>query len=291
MGGFSVALPLLQKLPNEAMLYFGDTVHLPFGPRPADEVREFSLAITSFLIGQGAKLVIIACNTATVAGLAACRAAFPDTPILGMIEPGCTAALAASRNRSVAVVGTEGTIDSREAERALLARDPGVQIVARENEELLRLAEQGGGVDPALLRRLVQESIPPALAAGADTLLLACTDYACIRSTIDDVVPPGVTVIDPAEAVVDEAARILTERGLLREDADPPRHRFCLSSLTAVPQFRDCGEAFLGIQIVALEGVDPHTTYLSAHLPTFGCYCDEAEWTADPIVSVQSRRE
>jgi glutamate racemase len=251
----------LRKLPNEALLYFGDTVHLPFGPRPAAEVREFSLAITSYLIGQGAKLVIIACNTATVAGLAACQAAFPDTPILGMIEPGAAAALAASRRRSVAVVGTKGTIDSGEAERALLTRDPHVQIVARENEALLRLAEQGGGDDPALLRRLVEESIPPALAAGADALLLACTDYACIRAAVDVVVPPGVTVIDPAEAVVDETARLLAERGLRREEAAKPRHRFCLSSLTAVPQFRACGETFLGITIDELDEVDPHATY------------------------------
>ena len=253
MGGFSVARPLLRRLPNEAMLYFGDTAHLPYGPRPADEVRELSLAICDFLIGQGAKLVIIACNTATAAGLAACRTAYPDVPILGMIQPGVDAALAATRKNSVAVVGTKGTIDSGEVERELLARRPSMRVVARENEALLRLAEQGGGDDPVLLRRLARESIPPALASGADALLLACTDYTCIRDVVDEVVPPGVTVIDPAEAVVEAAAELLAARGELREAPDPPRNRFSVSSLGAVPQFKECGEAFLGIRIERLE--------------------------------------
>ena len=255
MGGFAVARPLLHLLPNEAMLYFGDTAHLPYGPRPVEEVRAFSLAICEFLIREGAKLVIIACNTATAAGLATCRAAFPDVPILGMIEPGVVAALSTTRGGAVAVVGTKGTIDSGIVEAELRARRPSVRVVARENEALLRLAEQGGGDDLALLRCLARESIPPALAEGADTLLLACTDYTCIRAVVDEVVPDGVTVIDPAEAVVEAAAALLAARGLLREESDPPRQRFCVSSRSAVPQFKSSAEAFLGIGIDRLEEV------------------------------------
>jgi glutamate racemase len=255
MGGLSVAKPLLERLPHETLLYVGDTANLPFGPKSIETVRQISLEICDFLIREGAKLVIIACNTATAAGLAACQEAFPDVPILGMVTPGVRAALAATRGGGIAVVGTLGTITSGEVERAIRAQDASVRIVARENEDLLRLAEQGGGDNPALLHQLAEASIPPALADGADTLLLACTDYTCIRSAVDAVVPSGVIVIDPAEAVVDEAAALLLARGLARTTPDPPRHRFCVTDPLAVPQFRDHARAAFGIEIGHLESI------------------------------------
>ena len=138
MGGLSVAKPLLEQLPHEALLYLGDTANLPFGPKPVEVVRQISLEICDFLIREGAKLVIIACNTATAAGLSACQEAFPDVPILGMIEPGVRAALNATRGGGIAVVGTLGTVTSGEVERAIRAQDAAVRIVSRENEALLR---------------------------------------------------------------------------------------------------------------------------------------------------------
>lgn len=212
LGGLAVLREVNRLLPDEECLFLGDTLRQPYGPRTVEEVRQYTIEITGYLIKQGAKMVLIGCNTASIAGGEAAQACYPDVPVIGMIQPGVRAALKASRSKRIGVWGTEITVASKAYDQLIIKTDPMAEVVGVSCPTLLRLAEKGKIDDRPYLRKLATDDFQNVAKFKADTLILGCTDFTCVRDIIDEVVGNQVVVVDPAEEVVREASRILKER-------------------------------------------------------------------------------
>lgn len=213
LGGLAVLREVNRLLPGEDCLFVGDTLRQPYGPRTIEEVRQYSIEITAYLIEKGAKLVLIACNTASIAGGDAAQASYPDIPVIGMIQPGVKAALRATRNKRLGVWGTEITIASQAYDQMIVDFDPQAEVVGVACSTLLRLAEKGKISDRPYLHKLASQDFKNVAEFKADTLILGCTDFTCVRDIIDEVVGNQAVVVDPAEEVVHEAARVMQEQG------------------------------------------------------------------------------
>ena len=213
VGGLSVLRHLRAELPAEDCLYFADQAHIPYGPRPAEQVFAFTAAITGFLLARHTKLVVVACNTATTAALDRLRQTFPDLPFVGM-EPAVKPAAAQTRSGVVGVLATPGTLSS-DRYASLMARfAANVRVLEDPCLGLVQLIEAGAS-QSAETRTLLERAVAPMLAAGADTLVLGCTHYPFIRPLLEEIAGPDVTIIDPAPAVARHTRNVLQQRGRL----------------------------------------------------------------------------
>ncbi|MDO8500552.1 MAG: glutamate racemase [Gemmatimonadaceae bacterium] len=251
IGGLTVVRELIRQLPNESIIYFGDTARVPYGPKSPDTVLRYSREITSFLRGEGVKAVVIACNTATAHALSALKEE-NDLPIVGVIEPGARAAAGATRSGRVGVIGTQGTIHSRAYERAISAVSPGAEITALACPLFVPLVEEGW-LDTEATRLIAREYLEPMAAANVDTLVLGCTHYPLLKHVIGSVVGRDVRLIDSAEETAAETATTLRDAGLAHEATDDARYRFIASD--APGQFLRVGQRFLGASIDRVETV------------------------------------
>ena len=223
IGGLSVWREIARELPDEATVYVADQAHIPYGPRPAAEVREFSEAITRALIAQGCDVVVVACHTASAAALKALREAHPDVAFVGM-EPAIKPAALHSKSRVVGVLATPGTLQGRMFALAVERFAADVQLVKQPCPGLVERIEQGE-VDTAATEALLREQLAPVLAAGADTVVLACTHYPFVAPLIRRIAGDGIQIIDPAPAVARQVARVLRAKRPARAGA-APKHRF-----------------------------------------------------------------
>lgn len=256
LGGLAVLREVRRLLPREDVLLLGDTARQPYGPRPVEDVRRFAVEITTYLAQQGVKIVIIACNTASVAGREAAQSSFPKLPVLGMIEPGVAGALAASKRGRVGIWGTALTVDNKAYDRLILQHDPEVEVMGVACPELLRLAEKGQIDDRAYLIELARRYFQPLADFQVDTLVLGCTDLTCVRDIAQEVAGDGVTVVDPAEEVVRQARRILEDAGALRDPGGAAaNYRFLITGDDAAG-FAAFTARFLGLPQVAVDRVD-----------------------------------
>jgi glutamate racemase len=265
-GGLAVMLMMQQWLSHEDVLYVGDTNRQPYELRSREEVCQITVEIAGFLIDRGVKLVVIGCNTATVAGLAAAQAVFPGVPILGMIEPGVRAALRYGRGQRFGVLGSIITVGSGEYEKRIQARMPEATVVGEIPSDLFRYTEKGNLEDQEALRRLTEHYYQPLAEASVETVILGCTDLTCVRDLIQESAGEDVIVIDPAEQVVLEAKELLQKMGSHKE-AGPPHYRFLITG-QGVEQFADYARSFLNlaevnVQHIALEQVRQPTAGLS----------------------------
>jgi glutamate racemase len=218
VGGLTVVRHLRALLPAEDLLYLADQAHVPYGRRPAAEVARLSAGITRFFLTHGAKLIVVACNTASAAALTGLRAAFPALPFVGM-EPAVKPGANSTRSGVVGVMATAGTFESqryaslmkRYAGDITLLEDPCAGLV-----ELIEAGETASPRTDALLQRVLE----PMLAAGMDTLILGCTHYPFADEAIRRVVGPEVYIIDPAPAVARQARRMLVAADHLAPDGD-----------------------------------------------------------------------
>ena len=251
IGGLTVVRELIRQLPNESIIYFGDTARVPYGPKSPDTVLRYSREIVDFLKGEGVKAVVIACNTATAHALPALREE-NELPIIGVIEPGSRAAARATRTHRVGVIGTQGTINSRAYERAIAAASPEAQITALACPLFVPLVEEGW-LDKAVTAMVAQEYLEPISHAEIDTLVLGCTHYPLLKSVIGNVVGRDVRLIDSAEETAAETAETLKKAGLAHVATDSARYRFIASD--APEQFLRVGGRFLGSSIDRVETV------------------------------------
>lgn len=212
IGGLTVMNSMRQALPRERLLYFGDTLHVPYGPRTLEEVRGFSFAITEALMAQGCKLIVIACNTASAAALAEVRQRWPDLPFVGM-EPAVKPAVEHTNTGVVGVIATVATFQSELYASVVDRFSAGVRVLHQPCPGLVKQIE-AGEFDTPRTESMLRGWIEPMLAQGIDALVLGCTHYPIIRPLIERIVGPGVRVIDPAPAVARQVARLLRERGL-----------------------------------------------------------------------------
>ena len=252
IGGLTVAHEVIRQLPHESVLYFGDTARVPYGPKSPDTVRRYSREIANFLQEQGVKSIVIACNTATAHALNVLRAEF-EMPVIGVVEPGARAAVAATKEGRIGVIGTVGTVKSGAYERAIRAIDSDVFITARACPLFVPLVEEGL-TDHEATRLIAHEYLEPLIAADIDTLVLGCTHYPLLKPLLREVLGDDVRLIDSAEETAAETARTLAAADIAApRDADPT-YRFVASDDPL--QFLQLGQRFLGDTI---EGVEIRT--------------------------------
>ncbi len=224
VGGLSVWRELVAQLPNENTLYFADQAHIPYGPRPMEEIGAFSRAIVRFLLERDCKLIVVACNTASAATLQALRQQFPHVPFVGM-EPAVKPAVEQTRTRTVGVLATPATFQGKLFASVVERFAAGVELVNQVCPGLVEQVEAGRLDTPDTLA-LLQRYVSPLLEAGADTIVLACTHYPFLASTIRQMVGPEVHVIDPSPAIARQVKRVLEQRGLLAPANQVGRHLF-----------------------------------------------------------------
>ncbi|MDQ6884502.1 MAG: glutamate racemase [Candidatus Dormibacteraeota bacterium] len=212
VGGLSVLAEIRAETPHEDLVYVADSAHVPYGSKSADYIRQRSMTLTKFLLDQGAKAIVVACNTATAAAAAHLRKHF-DVPVIAM-EPAVKPAAAATRRGVVGVLATEGTIKSAQLAALLERFGKGVEVVTQPGIGLVEQVEEGD-LDGPKTRRLVEKHTAPLLAASADTIVLGCTHYAFIRPLIADVVGPEVVLIETGPAVARQVRRVLETKGLI----------------------------------------------------------------------------
>ncbi len=242
VGGLSVLRHLRQLLPSESTLYFADQHHIPYGPRPPEQVRDFTAVITHFLLRHKAKLIVVACNTATAAALDYLRSTFPDVPFVGM-EPAVKPAALTTRSGKVGVLATPSTLNSNRY-AALMARfAAGIEVHEDPCVGLVQLIE-AGALDTLETRDLLRRVIDPMLAAGVDTLVLGCTHYPFVSPLLQELAGEQVTIIDPAPAVARQTRYVLQQRGL----SAPEHSRDTLRCFTSgdARQFDDLAQLLTG---------------------------------------------
>jgi glutamate racemase len=255
VGGLTVARALMDLLPDEEILYLGDTARAPYGPLPQDVVRGHTAEDVAWLAARGVKLVVAACNTATAAALEVDPLTF-DVPVVGVIEPAVDSAVRATRSRRVGVIGTQGTIESGAYHRAI-ARIGGqsTTLVSQACPAFVTLVEQGRTTGPEVLD-VARAYLAPLQAAQVDTLILGCTHYPLLTGVISYVMGPDVVLVSSAETTARWVVGRMIDRDLLAHTASP-RHRF---AATGDPhEFARLAERFLGPRIRDAD-VEPAAT-------------------------------
>jgi glutamate racemase len=252
IGGLTVARALMRRLPEESIIYFGDTARVPYGPKSPDTVRRYSLEIAEFLLAQGVKAIVVACNTATAHALDALRAECP-VPVVGVVEPGARAAVDATRGGRIGVIGTVGTVRSGAYERAIRALAPGAEVLARPCPLFVPFVEEGW-LDHEATRLVAHEYLDGLRASGVDSLVLGCTHYPLLKPLLCEVMGEDVRLIDSAEETAAETGRVLAGRGLCSAGGTAaPAHRFVASD--APDHFSRMAGRFLGTPLEHVETV------------------------------------
>jgi len=235
VGGLSVLREILASLPAQPVIYFADQAHVPYGSRQLEEVREFTRGITQYLLGQGAELIIVACNTASVAALHTLRQEFAPVPFVGM-EPAVKPAVEQSCSGKVGVLATEATFHTtmyasvveRFAQGVTLLEDPCPGLVAQVEK---------GDLYGAVTRHILERALLPMMEKGVDTIVMGCTHYPFVIPLIKQIVGDEVRVIDPAPAIARQVRRVLEAHNLLNESPNAAVPRFVTSGDPA--QFKE----------------------------------------------------
>ena len=254
LGGLTVAKAIKAKLPNENIVYLGDTARVPYGNKSTLLVTDYATQIINFLLEENAKLIVVACNTASALALPALQSEF-QVQILGVILPGSKAAVHATRNKHVGVIGTIATINSNAYSQALNEIDSSIQITAQACPLFVPLVEEGwlNGPVPSEVTASYLKSIN---VANVDTLILGCTHYPLLKPMIQEHVNDNTVLIDSAETVAEEAAIILLEKKM---SADSSNKGLLKCFVTDFPvQFESIAERFLGYSLDNVRTVPIH---------------------------------
>ncbi|WP_026572266.1 glutamate racemase [Bacillus sp. UNC438CL73TsuS30] len=224
VGGLTVAKEIMRQLPNEKIIYLGDTARCPYGPRPTKEVRKFTWELTTFLLEKQIKMLVIACNTATAVALDEIRREL-KIPVIGVIYPGARAAIKRTKNYRVGIIGTQVTVESGAYEKALKSLNSRLFVKAHACPKFVPLVESGE-YDGAIAEKIVTQSLQPMLNLNLDTLILGCTHYPLLGPLIKKVMGPEVNVISSGDETAREISAILQYNGQLEESEDEPEHEF-----------------------------------------------------------------
>jgi len=227
VGGLSVLREIHRAIPFHPTIYYADQAHLPYGTKSNAELFAYVDAITRWLIGSGAQVIVLACNTASAACLRELRTAYPDVSFVGM-EPAIKPAVEATQTGVIGVLATHVTAQG-ELYRATMAKVArAVQVITQPAPEWVMLVERGDWHSPEARDKLAQH-LAPILSAHADQVALACTHFPFLRDALEELAGGGVTFIDPAPAVARQTRRMLQERGLLIMEGRQPHHRYITS--------------------------------------------------------------
>ena len=239
IGGLTVVRALMERLPFENLVYFGDTARVPYGVKSVETIAHYTTQIAQFLLEKNVKLLIIACNTMAAVAAQSVRDLSP-VPVLDVIDAG---AVAARQGRRVGVIGTPTTINSNAYARAIHEYEPAVRIHSQACALFVPLVEEGW-LDHEVTRLTAKEYLKPLLVEKIDTLVLGCTHYPLLKPLLQEVAGPEVALVDSAEAMAEQAALLLQQRGLENPGHASPRYEYYV---TDVPlRFQTIGERFLG---------------------------------------------
>jgi glutamate racemase len=253
VGGLTVARAILDLLPGEPLLYEGDTANFPYGPQPVEDIRRHALAVASYLVGRGVKMLVVACNSIEVAAIEDVATA-AGVPVVGVIDPGVRAAVLATRNGRVGVIGTEATVRSGAYDRAVARTGSDAVLFSAACPAFVDYVERGD-TGSAELFVAAGEYLAPLQRKGIDTLILGCTHYPMLSGLIARIVGPEVLLISSAEETARDVYALLLQEGLRREGEGPPEHEFVCTGDPA--QFRAVAERFLGPSIPEVRRAVP----------------------------------
>lgn len=252
VGGLTVARAILDQLPNESTLYIGDTARGPYGPRPLAEVRDFALETLDFLVEQGVKALVIACNTASAAMLRDARERY-SIPVIEVIQPAVRRAVAATRSGRVGVIGTRATIESR-AYLDAFAAAPQLRIESIACPLFVEFVERGETSGEAITK-IAREYLKPMIDADIDTLVLGCTHYPLLTGVISYVMGNDVSLVSSAEETAKDLYRVLVENDLLRGGSQSPStHKFLATG--DAQAFELLARRFLGPEVGSVQHQD-----------------------------------
>ncbi|MDI2097367.1 glutamate racemase [Ruicaihuangia caeni] len=253
VGGLTVARAILDQLPNERILYVGDTAHSPYGPKPIADVRRYALEVLDDMVDAGVKLLVIACNTASAAMFRDARERFTQghgIPVVEVIQPAVRAAVRKTRNKRIGVIGTEGTIRSGAYEDAFIA-DPDLQVLTQACPRFVEFVESGITSGEELFQ-VAEEYLAPLKSSDIDTLVLGCTHYPLMAAALQYVMGRGVALVSSAEETAFDVYRVLVRHGMLRRDQTPPRHLFEATGADK-EHFLRLAHRFLGPEVNRVE--------------------------------------
>lgn len=246
-----MARAVLDQLPSEPIVYVGDTAHSPYGPRPIAQVRSLALEVMDHLVGEGVKLLVIACNTASAAVLRDARERYP-VPVIEVIQPAVRRAVATTRNNKIGVICTQATKTSKAYEDSFAAAAQ-IELTVAACPRFVEFAERGRTSGPEVLE-VAAEYLKPIQDAGVDTVVLGCTHYPLLTGAIQHVLGEDVTLVSSAEETAKDVYRVLVDTGLTRSaELPPPSHRF-LATGDRQP-FAAVGRRFLGPDIGVVEAL------------------------------------
>ena len=254
IGGLTVVKALVEDLPSESIVYFGDTARVPYGTKSKSTIVKFSLENGEFLLRFGVKCIVIACNTSSSWALPTLRKYF-KVPIIGVIRPGALAAVRQTRTKRVGVIGTNATVNSGAYEAAIHRIDPTMKVFSQSCPLFVPLVEEGW-LDGTISRRVAERYLEPLKRQRIDTLILGCTHYPLLASTIQQVLGSRVALVDSAKQTATEVRGVLMGTDMLCDSRMRPRYRFFVTD--EAHHFTRVGHRFLGQVIGSVERVNGH---------------------------------
>jgi glutamate racemase len=256
VGGLTVLHELLVSLPHEDFVYLGDTARFPYGERETRELERFCVEIAEELVARGAKLLVVACNTATAAALPALRRRMMETTlgvdVLAVVRPEAVQAVAATRNGRIGLLATTATVASGAYTEALAAVDPHVELVAVACPDLAPMVQQGSAFDASVVET-VRGYVAPLRAAGADTVILGCTHFPLVRPLLQRMLGRGVEIVTSGHALARQVEHALRTRGLANPRSGEGDYRFLCTGDAAA--FRALGTRFLQLPLGEVERI------------------------------------
>ena len=248
VGGLTVAREIMRQIPNEKIVYFGDTARVPYGSKSKDTIIRFSRQIVHFLKTKGVKAVVVACNTASALALETLQPEM-DIPVIGVVLPGAKVAAETTKNGKIGVIATESTIESHLYNRVIQAHNPQAEVFGKACPLFCPLVEEGWLKDPVTVD-VANRYLEPLLATGIDTLVMGCTHYPLLRSTLREIMGDKVNLVNPAYETALELKALLEEKGLANDSQDIPakgKYQFYVSD--AANKFRRFANTILPIGV------------------------------------------
>lgn len=242
VGGLTVVRSLIEQLPFENIIYFGDTARVPYGVKSVETINRYAMQITEFLLDQKVKLLIVACNTMSAVAYQNIKNLSP-VMVLDVVDAGARSAVAATHNKCVGVIGTPTTINSNAYQKAIKSFDPDIRVFSQSCPLFVPLVEEGW-LDHQVTRLTAQEYLNDIIAQNIDTLVLGCTHYPLLKPLLQEIMGNKITLVDSAQAITEKAGELLKNNNLLNGQQKSPEYRFYVTDLPI--RFTSIGERILG---------------------------------------------
>ena len=252
VGGLTVAREIMRQIPQERIVYFGDTARVPYGSKSPNTIIRYSRQIIRFLRTKEVKAIVVACNTASAFALETIRPEL-DIPIIGVVKPGAKVAAHTTQNGKIGVIGTEGTIRSEIYTHTIHSENPKTQVIGKACPLFVPLVEEGWIKDPVTVT-VANRYLEPFKESGIDTLILGCTHYPLLRSTVGEVMGESVNLVNPAYETAIELRQMLKENGIMNDGEHrecEPKYQFYVSD--AAEKFMEFANSILPYDIQSTQ--------------------------------------